>query len=85
VSGRSVLESSSIDNSAGFTGPEGIALSIDHCNGYKPGSVPAFSLTGPLLKLRVTGLSETGRADGAAGPSFVDPERISVSRGKNKE
>lgn len=32
---------------------------------------PVFAFTGPLLKLKVTGLSDMGRAEGADGPALV--------------
>ena len=47
----------------------GLAVEIDSIDVWAEGRYdePMVGLTGPLLKLSVTGLSETGRADGAAG------------------
>lgn len=42
---------------------------------HKNAQIPEFNLAGPLLKLRVTGLSEMGSVDGAIGPSLIAPRR----------
>lgn len=74
-SGSSLLEPSSIDNKAGLTGPKQADSSIYIWIAYRNAQVPKFNLAGPLLKLRVTGLSETGSVDGAIGPSLTEPHR----------
>ena len=74
-SGSSLLEPSSIDNKAGLTGPKHANTSIYNWIAYKNAQVPEFNLAGPLLKLRVTGLSETGSVDGAIGPSLIGPHQ----------
>lgn len=74
-SGSSLLEPSSIDNKAGLTGPKHADSSIYNWNAYKNAQIPGFNLAGPLLKFRVTGLSDTGSVDGAIGPSLIEPRR----------
>lgn len=73
-----------MDNKAGFTGPKHVDTSIKGWIRDENAQVPAFNLTGPLLKLRVTGLSETGSVEGAVGPSFIEPRRRLAKEGVTK-